>query len=114
EFDAEILLGYGQRVGQLEGSRKDNEKAESDNSFGNLINLARERADILAETALQGAGESDTLKSQVMALRNWDANQGETNRAYFDTNRAISNAVTELNADTRTARMNVHSQALSD
>jgi hypothetical protein len=112
--NSELLRGYDERAGQLKGSKLDNEKSEADSSFANLINRARERADTLAETAAQGAGESDTLKSQMMAIRNWDANQHDVNRSYFDTVRSINNAATDLNADTRSSRMNLYSQSLSD
>lgn len=114
QTDADILKGYSERAAQLELSREDNNKAEHDASFANLVNMARERADILSQTAMQGAGESDTLKSQLMALRNWDANQGDINRSFFDTMRSINSAVTELNADTRSSRISAYQAAQGD
>jgi len=105
QTDSDILLGYEERVDQLELSIEDNEKAENDTSFANLVNLARERADILVETATQGAGESDTQQAQLMALRNWDSNQDNVNRSYFDTLRSANSAIVELNADARSARI---------
>ncbi len=113
-LDADILKGYKERSLQLVGSRKDNEKAEADQSFANLANRARENQDILAQAAEQGAGETDTLKSQLMALQNWDTNQGEINRSFFDTMRSVNAAITDLNADTRSARINAATQMIGD
>ena len=112
--DADLLKGYSSRAEQLGLARTDNDKAEVDASFANLANRARETQDILAQTAEQGAGESDTAKAQLMALQNWDANQGEVNRSYFDTVRSVNNAVNDLNVDTRTARINLATQMLGD
>ena len=63
---------------------------------------------------MQGAGETDLLRSQLNALRNYSANQGETNRSFFDTLRSINNSVTSLNTDTATSRVNLFNQAESD
>ena len=112
--DADLLKGYQDRANQLGLARTDNDKSEVDASFANLANRARETQDILAQTAEQGAGESDTAKAQLMALQNWDANQGEVNRSYFDTVRSVNNAVNDLNVDTRTARINLATQMLGD
>ena len=109
-----LLQSYGEKVGALDLTRKDNEKSESDASFANLGNRARESGDLLSEAAQQGAGETDTLRSQLMAVRNWDANQGEVNRSYFDTLRSTNSAITDLNADTRTAQVNMMGQLRSD
>lgn len=112
--DADLLKGYSSRAEQLGLARTDNDKSEADASFANLANRARETQDILAQTAEQGAGESDTAKAQLMAIQNWDANQGEVNRSYFDTVRSVNNAVNDLNVDTRTARINLATQMLGD
>ena len=112
--DADLLKGYSSRSEQLGLARTDNDKAEVDASFANLANRARETQDILAQTAEQGAGESDTAKAQLMALQNWDANQSEVTRSYFDTVRSVNNAVNDLNVDTRTARINLATQMLGD
>lgn len=112
--DADLLKGYEGRATQLGLAKSDNEKSESDASFANLANRARETQDVLAQTAEQGAGESDTAKAQLMALQNWDANQGEVNRSYFDTVRSVNNAINDLNTDTRTARINLATQMLGD
>jgi hypothetical protein len=110
QTDADILKSYGERAGQLDLSRKDNQKAEADASFANLANRARERSSTLEQTALQGAGETDTLKSQLMALRNYSANQQDINRSFYDTQRSVNSSITGLNADTRTARLNALQQ----
>lgn len=112
--DADLLKGYEGRANQLGLAKSDNEKSEADASFANLANRARETQDVLAQTAEQGAGESDTAKAQLMALQNWDANQGDVNRSYFDTMRSVNNAINDLNTDTRTARVNLATQMLGD
>lgn len=112
--DKIMLDDYLKRAAGLEGSRADNEKSEADGSFANIANRARERGDILMQATSQGAGESDTLRSTLQALRNWSANQSDVNRSYFDTLRSVNTAITDLNTDTRTARTNLHTSANSD
>lgn len=114
ETDSLLLEGYGQRAGSLDASRLDNEKAEGASTFENLTNRSREQMSLLAESTAMGAGESDQLRAQMQALRNWNANQGDVNRSFFDTERSVNSAVTDLNAATKTARFNLHNQALGD
>lgn len=112
--DKIMLDDYLKRASGLEGSRADNEKAEADSTFANFANRARERGDILNQATAMGAGESDTLRSALMALRNWSANQGDVNRSYYDTLRSVNSAITDLNTDTRSARTNLYTAANSD
>lgn len=112
--DAALVEGYNNRVKSLQGAADDNDKSESDDTFQNLGNRARERANSVTEAMNQGAGESDVLKAGLMSLRNWDANQGEINRSYFDTLRSVNSSLTDLNTDTKTARINMASQANAD
>jgi hypothetical protein len=114
QLDADILKSYGERTTQLGKSVSDNDKAESAASFANLVNSAREHADIQSQAAVQGAGESDVLRAQMMALRNLQANQMDVNRSFYDTQRAGNSAIIDLNSDTRTARVNLAQQTLSD
>lgn len=109
--DAELMDGYRERVGSLKKANEDNAKDVSSKTNANLMNASRERANALSEVALQGAGESDTLRAQGMALRNWNANQGEVNRAYFDTQTALNSSLTDLNVDTGSARFSVALEA---
>lgn len=95
------LEAYGERVENFEGAAEDNAKAGSAASVDNLANRSRERAGALANLAAQGAGESDTLRGAEMSLRNWEANQGEVNRSYYDTLRSINSALGDLTAGTR-------------
>lgn len=104
---------FGERWGSLDADAKNNEAAASDSSGLNERNRIRERANALSEAAAQGAGESDTLRTQQMSLRNWEANQGEINRAYYDSGRSIENSRIDLRADTRNALQNVASDAAS-
>lgn len=112
--DAELMRGYEARTTSLLAADKDNEKAESDASFANLANRARETGNMLDEFIVQGAGETDMLKAQLMSLRNWDSNQADVNRSYFDTQRSVNSAINDLNATTRTARINLQTEALAD
>lgn len=112
--DKQLLEGYEDRVGSLERSGADNEAAKEDSTFGNLTNRARERTLAVNEALLHGAGESDVLKAQMMSLRNWGANQGEVNRSFFDSLTSINNSLTDLNVDTKTARLNAETQLNSD
>ena len=85
---------------------RDNEKSESDASFSNFANRAREKQDLVTQALSQGAGESDVLKSQLQALRNWSVNQGDINRSFFDTRTSINAGITDLNTSTQQGRMN--------
>lgn len=105
--DSTLLKGYGDALTGLRGTREDNEKSEADASYGNFVNALRERSDIMQEVASQGAGETDLLRANVNALRNWDANQQEVNRSFFDTQRANIRALDSLNTDTITGRKNL-------
>ena len=112
--DAELLRGYEARTTSLLAADKDNEKAEADASFSNLVNRARETGNMLEEFIVQGAGETDMLKAQLMSLRNWSSNQDDVNRSYYDTQRSVNSAINDLNATTRTARVNLQTEALAD
>ena len=112
--DKNLLAGYDKTLGALRGNLLDNDKAQGDNSFANLSNAIRERGDISKEVASQGAGETDTLVAQLASLRNFTANQAETNRAFFDTLRSTNNSITSLNNETTTSRNNLFQQAEAD
>lgn len=114
QSDTALLKSYDARAGSLEDLRTDTKKAEADTSFANLANRARESGDILAEVATQGVGETDQLRAQLIAARNWSANQQEVNRAFFDSIGSNNAAITELNEDARTARVNLATKSLND
>lgn len=114
EQNAILMEDYGNRVDSLREARDNNDKAEAGQSWLTLTNAARERASALSEVAAQGGGESDALKSQLMSLRNWNANQSEVNRSYYDSHSSINSSLTDLNIDTRTARVNLETQANAD
>lgn len=106
EGDLKLLLdqafaNYGSTLGDINTGLRDNEKSESDSTFGNLANRARESMDLVMQALSQGAGESDVLKTQLQALRNWSSNQGEVNRSYFDTLTSTNSALTDLNVGTK-------------
>ena len=112
--DQILLEGYDTRLKTLLDLREDNEIAEGASSWANLGNRAREAGDILTEIATQGGGETDQMQANLIAARNWAANQMEVNRAYYDSVGSSDNAITDLNADTRSARYNLANQMLSD
>lgn len=114
DADKALLDTYGKTLQGLLGLVADNDAAEADSSFANIANAIRERGDILEQVASQGAGETDQFRAQMQALRNYDANQNETNRSFFDTLRANNRAITGLNTDVTTSRQNLYSQAEAD
>lgn len=112
--DRVLVDEYNQRLASLKGAADDNTKAADAQTYANLTNRGRERASAMAEAFNNGAGESDVLRSQEAALRNWNANQSEIARGYFDTLRSVNSGITDLNADTKTARINSAAQANKD
>ena len=112
--DSNLLKGYGQALGGLRSTAKDNDKTEGDSSFQNIANAVRERGDIIGEIGNNGGGETDMLRGQLAALRNYSANQGEINRSFFDTLNSINRSITSLNVDTTTSRNNLWGQSESD
>jgi hypothetical protein len=112
--DANLLKGYGQALGGLRESAKDNDKSESDSSFQNVANAARERQDVVSQVGDNGGGETDILKAQLAALRNYSTNQSEINRSFFDTLGSINRSITSLNVDTATSRNGLWSQSEAD
>lgn len=109
-----LMEGYTDRLGGLKGNARDNESAAADSSFANLTNRNRERLSAVTEALSQGAGESDLLAAQAMALRNWSSNQGEVNRSFFDGLRSVNSSLTDLNSDTKNARANIEIDANSN
>jgi hypothetical protein len=112
--DRIVMEGYRDRVKSLRGAKDDNEAALADQDFAAGNNLNRERANAVSEAMMQGAGESDLLRSQAMSLRSWDSNQSEVRRSYSDTMRSINSSLTDLNIDTKTARTNLATEANAD
>lgn len=109
-----LIKTYGSTLTALMGNKSDNEKAEGASSFSNIANALRERGDIMTEAAANGAGETDILRSQLAALRNYSTNQNETNRSFFDTQRSVNNSITSLNSDTETKRSDIWNTAEAD
>lgn len=97
----QAMANYTASLGDVNASLRSNEKAEADSSFANLANRAREKMDLVSQALSQGAGESDVLKTQLQALRNWDANQNDVNRSYFDTRDSANASLTDLNTGTK-------------
>ena len=109
--DNRILKDYRRRWDSLEEADSDNQKDASAKTNANLSNAGRERQNALSEAMLQGAGETDVLRSQGMSLRNWSANQNEVGRAFADTRTALNSSLTDLNVDTGSARFSVALEA---
>jgi hypothetical protein len=108
--DRHLMAGYRARFGSLVGAATDNEKSADAQSYANLSNKGRERANALSEAFANGAGESDVLAAQQMALHNWNANQSEISRSFFDTQRSVNSSLTDLNRDTADARLSRYNQ----
>jgi hypothetical protein len=112
--DSNLLKGYEKALGGLLSTAKDNDKSEGDSTFQNISNAVRERQDILAEIGNNGGGETDALRGQLAALRNYANNQNEVNRSFFDTLGSINRSITSLNVDTTTSRNDLWNKAESD
>lgn len=112
--DKIVRQGFRARMGSLLGAAEDNTKAAEGQTGINQQNLVRERNSALSEAMAQGAGESDALRAMMMSLRNWNANQTEIERGYFDTLRSIQSGQTDLETDTKTALVNNAIQRNSD
>jgi len=112
--DSNLLKGYDQALGGLLSTSKDNDRSEADSSYQNIANAVRERQDILAEIGNNGGGETDILRGQLAALRNYSTNQNEVNRSFYDTLGSINRSITSLNVDTTTSRNGLWNQAESD
>jgi DNA-binding protein H-NS len=112
--DSNLLKGYGQALGGLRSTAKDNDRTEADSTFMNVANAVRERRDIIGEISNNGGGETDVLRGQLSALRNYSNNQNEVNRSFFDTLNSINRSITSLNVDTATSRNNLWNQAEAD
>lgn len=98
---ATLTSGHRLRSQEFLKSAQDTEQATAgtaESAYGNLI---RERQDTLAGILEQGAGETDTMKAMLMSARNWSANMGEANRAYFDSMRGVNAGIMDLNVDTK-------------
>lgn len=103
---SQIKETFTTSFGDFQENQRDNEAAVNDDSFANLVNRAREKQDVVQQALSQGAGESDVLKTQLQALRNWASNQSDVNRSYFDTRASINAGITDLNNQTKTGMMN--------
>ncbi|QJD51783.1 hypothetical protein SEA_ALOEVERA_44 [Microbacterium phage AloeVera] len=87
-----------------EESGKANEMDQASKTAANVTNRARERVSLLQQAASQGAGETDQLRSQIQAFLNSDANQQETERSFFDTERSINAQIAGANSQAETSR----------
>jgi len=103
---ARLRETFDTSLGEFQKNLRDNEASEHDATFANLANRARERQDVVSQALSMGAGESDVLKTQLQALRNWSANQSDVNRSFFDTQTSVTGAITDLNNSTRSGMMN--------
>lgn len=114
QTDQSLRSEYTDRVGALAGAADDNAQAADSQTVANANNRSRERMNALSEAFANGAGESDVMRAQEASLRNWNANQADVNRSYFDTLRSVNSSLTDLTADTRTARINNVMQSNAD
>lgn len=108
---AQLQQTFDSSLRDFRANEADNNATEADASFANIGNRAREKGDLLTQALSQGAGESDLLRSQMQALRNWSANQGDVNRSFYDTQSSINAGITDLNNATKTGRINEEQSA---
>ena len=106
----QLKEGAAKRGEQFLTAAADTEKATSDAQESGIRNLVRERADTLSGILEQGAGETDAVRAMLMNARNFNANQSETSRSYFDTMQSINSGINDLNVDTETGLKNAHMQ----
>lgn len=92
-----ILGNYSAAVGDYEETAEGNKQDQASKSAANLTNRARERISLLLQAASQGAGETDQLRTTIMAALNADANQQEIDRSFFDTERNINSQIAGAN-----------------
>lgn len=98
----EQLLSSAEALGQgYAQSGTDNEMAAAGSLEGGYSNMVRERQDALSQLLTQGAGESDMMKTMLIAARNQQANAAEANRSFYDTLTSINAGITNLNEDTQ-------------
>ena len=99
----EQLMASAEALGQgYAQSGVDNEMAAAGSLEGGYANMVRERQDALTQLLTQGAGESDMMKTMLIAARNQQANAAEANRSFYDTLTSINAGITNLNEDTQT------------
>ena len=99
-----ILSNYNSAVKDYNLTGVANEEDESSKSAANVQNRARERMSLLEQAASQGAGETDQLRAQIQAFNNFDANQLEVTRSFFDTQRSVNSQIAGANSQAESSR----------
>ena len=107
---AGILASYQSAVADYNKTAISNEQDEASKSAANIQNRARERMSLLEQAASQGAGETDQLRAQLQAFLNFDANQLEVTRSFFDTQRGINSQIAGANSQAETSRRSAWAQ----
>ena len=88
-----------------------NDQDEASKSASNILNRARERMGLLEQAASMGAGETDQLRATLQAFQNFDNNQTEIARGFFDTARSIDSQIAGANNQAMTNRRSAWQQA---
>lgn len=112
--DALLMEGFRDSTEGFAKLAQSNDDAAADQTFAAMSNRGRERANALSEATLQGAGESDMLRTQLMSLRNWNANQSEVERSHADSLASINSSLLDLYTDTKKARQSQADQYDAD
>ena len=112
--DTDLMASYKERTESLDKSASDSSKASGDQTQQNLTNRGRERIAALKQAVMHGAGESDVLQASQMSLKNWSANQSDVNRSLFDSMRSVNQSQTDLDRDTKAARLSTLFKAEGD
>lgn len=107
---AGILANYSNAMGDYEASAEANRQDEASKSAANVQNRARERMGNLAQVLSQGGGETDALRALLTVFQNYDANQLDVTRSFFDTERGINSQIAGANSQAETNRRSAWQQ----
>jgi hypothetical protein len=105
-----ILSNYASAVADYDKTSTTNEQDEVSKSAANVTNRARERMGNLMQVLSQGGGETDALRSLLTVFQNFDANQMDIARSFFDTDRQIGSQITGANTQAETSRRSAWQQ----
>jgi hypothetical protein len=105
-----ILANYQAALTDYEASAATNTQDESSKSAANVVNRARERMGNLAQVLSQGGGETDALRALLTVFQNYDANQLDVTRSFFDTERGINSQIAGANSQAATNRQSAWQQ----
>lgn len=105
-----VLSSYTSAVDDYGKSAERNKEDEASKSAANVTNRARERMGNLSQVLSQGGGETDALRALLTVFQNYDANQLDVTRSFYDTERQINSQIAGANAQAATNRQSAWQQ----